>query len=471
MNIKAEIVNPNVCNFIESLRDIGYSFEVAVADLIDNSITANASEIKIYSVTNPNFIFCLLDNGIGMSEHELVEAMRLASKNPREKRAKSDLGRFGLGLKTASFSQCKRLTAISKKDGRVSVRQWDLDYISLKNEWLLIEPNTYANFPLFEELNNSKSGTLICWENIDRLDKSNFSSSIDRVRKHLSLVFHRYLEGIDKQKALKIYVNNNALNAFNPFNLNHPATQQTAIEKIKLYGSTITIQPYILPHHSKLSQQEYELYATEEGYIKSQGFYLYRGNRILIYGTWWGMHKALDAHKLVRIKIDIPNNMDTQWGIDIKKSIARPSEEIKNDLKRIINQITERGSRPFTGRGRKIEDKTLVHFWEILPLNDEFRFAINYEHPLYVSLKKEISAEALEKLDYYLMGLQAYLPIEAIQSKLQESPHLLKQQAALTEDDISTLTEKLISAGLTKKYIEELLKTEIYSTRKHLFSK
>jgi len=471
MNIKAEIVNPNVCNLIESLRDIGYSFEVAVADLIDNSITANASEIKIYSVTNPNFIFCLLDNGVGMSEHELVEAMRLASKNPREKRAKSDLGRFGLGLKTASFSQCKRLTAISKKDGIVSARQWDLDYIALKNEWLLIEPNAYANFPLFEELNNSKSGTLICWENIDRLEKSNFSSSIDRVRKHLSLVFHRYLEGIDKQKALKIYVNNNALNAFNPFNLNHPATQQTAIEKIKLYGSTITIQPYILPHHSKLSQQEYELYATEEGYIKSQGFYLYRGNRILIYGTWWGMHKALDAHKLVRIKIDIPNNMDTQWGIDIKKSIARPSEEIKNDLKRIINQITERGSRPFTGRGRKIEDKTLVHFWEILPLNDEFRFAINYEHPLYVSLKKEIPAEALEKLDYYLMGLQAYLPIEAIQSKLQESPHLIKQQAALTEDDISTLTEKLISAGLTKKYIEELLKTEIYSTRKHLFSK
>ena len=471
MTVKAEIVNPNVSNFIESLRDIGYSFEVAVADLIDNSITANASEIRIHTVTSPNFIFCLLDNGIGMSEDELVEAMRLASKNPREKRAKSDLGRFGLGLKTASFSQCKKLTVISKKDGVISARQWDLDYISSKNEWLLIEPNNYKNLPLTDELENRKSGTLICWGNIDRIDKHNFSNSIDRMRKHLSLVFHRYLEGIDKQKALKILVNNNSLIAFNPFNLNHPATQQTAIEKIKLYGSTITIQPYILPHHSKLSQQEYELYATEEGYIKSQGFYLYRGNRILIYGTWWGMHKALDAHKLVRIKIDIPNNMDTQWGIDIKKSIARPSEEIKNDLKRIINQITEKGSRPFTGRGRKIEDKTLVHFWEILPLNDEFRFSINHEHPLYKSLKKEIPNDAFEKLEYYLKGLQAYLPIEAIQFKLQKSPHLLKQQTALSEDDILELTEKLISAGLTKKYIEELLKTEIYSTRKHLFSK
>ena len=463
------IVNPNVKNFVQSLRDIGYSFEVAVADLIDNSITAKASLIKIYTVAEPNLIFSMLDNGFGMDESELIECMRLATKNPLDEREADDLGRFGLGLKTASFSQCKKLTVFSKKNGKISAKQWDLDYISEKNEWFLKAIDDFENVPLIDELIKNESGTLILWEEIDRSEKKNFSNVIDRLRKHLALVFHRYLEGADR-KILKIIINDNPITPFNPFNLNHPATQQTALEKIMIYDSVINVQPYILPHHSKLSQQEYELYATEEGYIKSQGFYLYRGNRILIYGTWWGLHKALDAHKLVRIKIDIPNNMDTHWGIDIKKSIARPSEKIRTDLKRIIDQVTEKGARPFTGRGRKIEDKTVVQFWEILPTNDELRFAINQEHPLFRSLKNELSSDEFDKLTMYLKGLQAYLPLEAIQYNLQKNPHLIKQKQALSEDDIIHLTEKLLNQGLSEEYIAELLKTEIYINRSNPFS-
>ncbi len=465
---KTELINPNVGNFIESIRDIGYSFEVAVADLIDNSLTAGSTNIKIVTIPQPNLLFAMLDNGFGMSEGELLEAMRLASRHPSEVRSKTDLGRFGLGLKTASFSQCKKLTVISKKEKSIAARQWDIDYISEKNAWLLINPDEIEHHPLFKELLSLDSGTLVCWENIDRCEKSGFSDVIDKLRKHLSLVFHKYLEGSETSKAVKILVNQNPLIPFNPFNLNHSATQQLALEKIKLYGATILVQPYILPHHSKLSQQEYELYATEDGYIKSQGFYLYRENRILIYGTWWGLHKSLDAHKLVRIKIDIPNSIDTYWGIDIKKSMARPSEEIKNDLRRIIGQSTEKGSRPFTGRGRKIENKNIVHFWEILPLNDEFRFAVNHEHPFYKELSSSLSPENLDKLNYYLKGLEAYLPLEAIQFKLQKSPHLVKQQSAFSEEDIVELTKKLIDAGLSQEYINELLKTELYNDRKNL---
>lgn len=463
------IVNPNVKNFVQSLRDIGYSFEVAVADLIDNSITAKASQVKIYTVAEPKLIFSLLDNGFGMVESELIECMRLATKNPLDERDADDLGRFGLGLKTASFSQCKKLTVVSKKNGIISAKQWDLDYISDKNEWYLKSIDRYVDLPLVEELIRNETGTLICWEEIDRSEKKNFSNVIDRLRNHLALVFHRYLEGADR-KTLKIVINENPITPFNPFNINHAATQQTALEKIKIFDSTINVQPYILPHHSKLSQQQYELYATEEGYIKSQGFYLYRGNRILIYGTWWGLHKALDAHKLVRIKIDIPNSMDTHWGIDIKKSIARPSEKIRSDLKRIIDQVTEKGSRPFKGRGRKIEDKSIVQFWEILPINDELRFAINQEHPLFRDLKNKLSSEEFDKLTIYLKGLQAYLPLEAIQYNLQKNPHLIKQKHALSEEDIELLTEKLLNQGLSNEYIEELLKTEIYINRSNPFS-
>jgi len=465
--IKTELVNPNVGNFVESIRDIGYSFEVAVADLIDNSITAGCTDIQIVMLQNPELVFCILDNGSGMNEYELKEAMRLASRNPNEIRSKNDLGRFGLGLKTASFSQCRRLTVVTKKEKLVSCRQWDLDFISQQNEWLLVTPSGSLDIPFYDELTNLKSGTLVCWQLIDRCDKNNFSNIIDLVRKHLALVFHRFLEGVD-QKSLKIKINNIPVLPFNPFNLNHPATQQLQLEKIKIYSSDINIQPFILPHHSKLSQKDYEYYATEEGYIKSQGFYLYRGNRVLIYGTWWGLHKTADAHKLVRIKIDISNDTDQIWGLDIKKSIARPSEAIKTDLKRVISRVTELGAKPFTGRGRKIEDKSIIQFWEITPLNDDFRFSINPNHPLYTDLLADISEEALDKLNFYLKGLEAYLPVEAIQHRLQNNPHHLKQQTALSESDIEELTKKLLEAGLSQAYINDLLKTEIYITRKNL---
>lgn len=117
---------------------------------------------------------------------------------------------------------------------------------------------------------------------------------------------------------MKIYINGQQLEPFNPFNPKHIATQQLVPEKIKYLDSEVIVQPYILPHHSKLSQQEFEKYATKDGYTKSQGFYLYRAYRLLIFGTWWGMHRTNDAHKLIRIKIDIPNDQDLAWGIDIK---------------------------------------------------------------------------------------------------------------------------------------------------------
>jgi hypothetical protein len=317
--MKTQSTPPNIGNFVKSLRDIGYTLEIAVADILDNSISANASHIQIHTVPNPEMIFCILDDGNGMTEYELVEAMRLSSKNPDDIRDVKDLGKFGLGLKTASFSQCKKLTVLSKQNNVISIKQWDLDYIADKNDWLLITPDLsdFKNIPLFDEFNNAETGTLVVWQNIDNYEE-NFSDSINKIILHSSLVFHRFLE--DSFNRLKISFNGNNLTPFNPFNIAHSATQEKPSEIIRIDNSEIEISPYILPHHSKVSQQEWERYATEDGYIKSQGFYLYRAKRLLIYGTWWRMHKATDAHKLVRIKIDIPNNQDKYWGIDIKIS-------------------------------------------------------------------------------------------------------------------------------------------------------
>lgn len=467
-----EIVNPNVGNLVTSLRDIGYTFEIAVADIIDNSISASAKNIQILALAEPNKIICILDDGYGMSELQLIEAMRLATQNPLMQRTQTDLGRFGLGLKTASFSQCKKLTVASKQNDVLSVRQWDLDFISEKNQWLLNTPNIslIKNNDLFQSLLESKNGTLVIWEELDRLSNQGFSSLIDNLRKHLSLVFHRFME-MDGSKKLKISVNSNKLEPFNPFNEKNAATQQLNSEKIKVFNETITIQPFILPHHSKISQQEFERYATDDGYTKSQGFYLYRANRLLIYGTWWGLHKISDAHKLVRIKIDISNTQDGFWGIDIKKSTAKPVAGIKDDLKRIISQVTDRGSRPFTGRGRRIEDKTTNRFWSMLPDNDQIKFVINPEHPVYLKLIDSVNIESRDLLKIYLMGLQAYLPLEAIQAQLNQNPHLIHQKEIINETDVLNLAEILKKLNLDEDVIASLLKTELFKNRHELLGR
>ena len=343
---------------------------------------------------------------------------------------------------------------------------------SEKNQWLLNTPNIslIKNNDLFQSLLESKNGTLVIWEELDRLSNQGFSSLIDNLRKHLSLVFHRFME-MDGSKKLKISVNSNKLEPFNPFNEKNAATQQLNSEKIKVFNETITIQPFILPHHSKISQQEFERYATDDGYTKSQGFYLYRANRLLIYGTWWGLHKISDAHKLVRIKIDISNTRDGFWGIDIKKSTAKPVAGIKDDLKRIISQVTDRGSRPFTGRGRRIEDKTTNRFWSMLPDNDQIKFVINPEHPVYLKLIDSVNIESRDLLKIYLKGLQAYLPLEAIQAQLNQNPHLIHQKEIINETDVLNLAEILKKLNLDEDVIASLLKTELFKNRHELLGR
>jgi len=462
--LKTETVQPNIKNFIKSLRDIGYSFEIAVADIIDNSITAKAKNIDILIVPEPDLIFELLDDGTGMSENELIEAMRLATKDPDEKRERNDLGRFGLGLKTASFSQCKRLTVITKRENQVFARRWDLDYLGKVNGWELITPESSSieKYGLYDKLQGYESGTLVVWEEIDRYSKKKMSTVISDLGNHLALVFHRFLEVRPGMSKVGISINKREINPFDPFNKSHPATQQIPDEKINLYGDSIIVQPFILPHHSKIGRSDYDFYATTEGYIKSQGFYLYRENRLLIYGTWWGLHKTSDAHKLVRIKIDISSEQDKYWGIDVKKSKATPSLEVRNELKRIIKKVTVQGSRPYSGRGRRIMDTNTTRLWSLVPYNEKISFELNKEHPAYTATMSELNENQFTVVDQYLKAIQSYIPIEAIQAQLQERPHDIDQKRILKDEEAQSLMKYLQDTG---NELAKLIMTEIYKDR------
>lgn len=467
--MKPNIIRPNLKNFVKSLRDMGYTFEIALADIIDNSLSAGSDDISIYASEDPNFIVTILDNGCGMNYEQLIEAMRLGSKDPENERSERDLGRFGLGLKTASFSQCKKLTVVTKQNSKVYALQWDLEYLMKKDEWYILTPkkSELKAFPGFQQLNKMESGTLVVWESIDALESSSFTNSIYELRDHLSLVFHRFLEGEINKKKTKITVNNIPLTPFNPFNENNKSTQKPPQEKIKIENTYAFIQPYILPHHSKVSRREYEKYATDEGYTKQQGFYLYRAGRLLIHGTWWGLNKVNESHKLVRIKIDIPNSQDHLWNIDVKKSTAAPNSFIKNHLKRILQSILDKGSRVYTGRARPINEVSSIPFWKVTIDNDDIKFLINKEHPILDVLKTNTEDNIL--LLNYIKSLEAFLPITAIQSHLINEPHKINQKSLISDDEINALASRLKQMNLSQEHIQLLLETEMFKNKKELF--
>ena len=291
---KAEIVKPNPKSTINSYRSFGYNLPTAIADIVDNSISALADKICIeYKWLGRDSYIIISDNGKGMNRDELVLAMTPGSKDPEAQRDEKDLGRFGMGLKTASFSQCKRLTCVTKQLNYATIKRcWDIDFINSENEWQLLDEISDESF--IERIDNQKSGTLILWEKLDRIVgeadidnervKSSFYSEMIAVKKHLSLVFHKFIEN----KKIKIFFQNEEIEATNPFLLNLTPKPQMGLPEV-FDGVEITY--FILPHMSELGKEDYEKSGGSLGWFENQGFYIYRGDRLLVAGDWLGFEK------------------------------------------------------------------------------------------------------------------------------------------------------------------------------------
>ncbi|MEX2104109.1 MAG: ATP-binding protein, partial [Bacilli bacterium] len=334
--MKTVSLPPHAPTLIESTRAIGYTLEAAVADIIDNSITALASCVDIFFFPINDSYIAILDNGNGMNSTQLETAMRYGSQNPNDNRDANDLGRFGLGLKTASLSQCRTLTVVSKQKNRVEARRWDIDYVAKTEEWSLLVLETeqeMSTVPRIEELNKLQSGTLVVWQNLDRLKvgEVNFDRSMSKkmsdVRDHLSLVFHRYISSEAGLKKLRINMNALPVEPADPF-LTKRNTQVMADEVLYIEGARVVVRPFILPHVSALSSDEINALGGKEGLRKSQGFYIYRNKRLILGGTWFRMMRQGELSKLARIQVDIPNELDGLWTLDIKKSTATPPEVV-----------------------------------------------------------------------------------------------------------------------------------------------
>lgn len=409
-------LNPQPSILIESLRDIGYSFNSALADIIDNSITADAKHIRVYAVPEGEFKVAIVDDGVGLTKEELKQAMRLGSTDPRKNRVDNDLGRYGLGLKTASFSQCRKLTVVSSKNGMMSSFTWDLDYVVESNEWLVIEREDIEGIPYVEKLGGN--GTLVLWESVDRISSSSTDKPVDYARiinesmNHLSLVFHRYLSGIKGTKRLSIAVNERDLEPIDPFNSKNHATQQLQDETI---CPGVRMQAYTLPHKSAYeSEQEYNKYGLRDGYLKNQGVYLYRSNRLILYGTWFGIAKKTALTQLCRVSIDIDLNQDEEWKIDVKKVSAQLPEEVRGRLKTLISRIGAPSKRVYRKRGTKQTRPETYPAWDVLRERDTALYRISRDNPVIASFTESLNVDDRKDFENVLSLIESTFPKEAM---------------------------------------------------------
>lgn len=431
---------PSAACLSASLRDLGYSLETAIADLIDNSVSADATDIQIFCDMSRNPpALVIADNGRGMSEPEIIAAMRHGSKDPKQKRAPNDLGRFGLGLKTASFSQCRRLTVASAQNGTLCGAEWNLTQVEDDDDWYMsiLDPDEVAELPFVETMGDN--GTVVVWRDLDRLFEDETGNRRDEivnekiaiVERHLSLMFHRFLSGdVKGRKKITIRINGHSVTAFDPFCRKNEATQMLPAETVWIDDEAVQMQPYILPHHSRLSASEYDFYQDRSDFISNQGAYIYRNGRLMAWGDWFRLVPKGEATKLARVQIDFPNSLDEDWTIDIKKSRARPPHAVRERLRQIIAKITARSVIVHRGRGQKLLQETQAPLWERYADHGGIRFAVNMEHPLIQSLDAKLPQDDVRTLHVLLESIGASLPVEMIYSDYSTNPREVIQTPA-----------------------------------------
>jgi hypothetical protein len=369
-------VLPSARKLMASLRDIGYDLPSAIADLVDNSIDAGAENVDVTFREEGSCSWVrVADDGIGMGSAELDEAMRYGSSRSY---SASALGHFGLGLKTASLSQCRRLTVASKrrKGGRVVARRWDLDLVAERDSWDLESPPKSELPPQLLEPLEGGTGTVVLWENLDRIlafrnpdgaaTKRALATMAAEVGAHLGMVFHRFITGewAHGESFVNIAVNGEPVLAWDPFAREEPRTRILPRQKIDLVrenGSkaSLTVQPYVLPAQTRFSSPEaHQVAAGPNRWNRQQGFYVYRRDRMIQSGGW-NRIRTLDEHaKLARIAIDLPSGHEELFGINVAKMSVVIPEAARASLRTIASAVVQQAQSSYRDqlRGTAIDE-------------------------------------------------------------------------------------------------------------------
>lgn len=380
---------PVAPKLMESLRAVGYTIEAALADLVDNSIAANAHSVAIRFEAEPIPTVAIVDDGDGLSEDELITAMQYGSRDPREQRSGLDLGRFGLGLKTASLSQCRRLIVASMHAAKLSVAAWVLDICEQKQSWWLCLPGVdVIPRETSAQLQRQGRGTAVIWEKLDRLlaiagsDRATqMDNDMDIAADHLAMVFHRFLAG-EFISPFDITINNRALPRLDPFLEGHTKGQAIHSESFEIDGHNVTVSPFVLPFPSRLAPAELERAGGRESLKTGHGFYVYRGGRLVVPGGWFRIVPADELIRLARVRVDVPVDLDYLWKVDIRKTVAEPPPALRPHLKRIVGQATGRSRRVYTHKGNPAVVRDRIPLWNRHDIQDGGAiWRVNRDHP------------------------------------------------------------------------------------------
>lgn len=442
-------LNPSADLFIQSMRHMGYNLNTAVADIIDNSIAAGAKNIDIFFMPSKKPSLMIVDDGNGMTTEKLHEALTFAYMSPLDFRPHDDLGRFGLGLKTASLSQAKKLTVVTSVNSSISCAQWDVDYIVKTKQWLLkildvsdIEGLTES---LLEKI--TPHGTIVIWNEIDKLgaveegDRLGINGALVDLKEHLSLIYHKYLSESFTDNPISLRLNNNDIHPFDPFLSDNLYTVHQPIEKISLGESSVTVQTHILPHYSKLSKPEEKLLREKSNLLENQGLYIYRNNRLVVWGSWFGLSRKSETTKLARVEINFDNTTDHLWDIDIKKSTVNLPRVVIERLKEVIERIKDSSGRVVKSRVQKKrfnDDRP----WHRVKSRDSVLYKVNREYTAYHEFEKQLNAEQKRAFSVIIDIIESSLPVHSIYSDIAGRPK------SITNIDNSTLDEEKLHGKL-----------------------
>ena len=395
---------PHAGSMLESLRGLGYAPATALADLIDNSVSANSSNVTVqFEWAGPESWVRIVDDGDGMDDAALEAGMRLGARDPRAQRAASDLGRFGLGLKTASFSQARRLTVASRRNGGAVVcLRWDLDLIGQEpgTDWPLFEGPAPGSEHLLAPLDQMDHGTVVLWEKLDRIVTDGFAATdmielADRIEAHLAMTFHRLLDG--PQPRLSLLLNGRGIKPWDPYMMGHPGKALESPDYRILHTTGVMVQCHVLPHRDMLKSAEQDIAAGPGGWTQQEGFYVYRNRRLLLAGGWLGLGEGGkpwlrdEPHRLARIRLDIPNSADAEWKINVLKSTAGPPVRLRCQLHRLASETRNTARRVFAQRGHMTPVSgtrlgAVAEAWQVRRSAQGTSYRIAREHDLVASI-------------------------------------------------------------------------------------
>lgn len=470
---QVKTIIPPANSLIKGIRAIGYSFSTAVADIIDNSITAEATWVKLFSdPLDEEPYFLIFDNGCGMNFRELENAMLFGSNRDGKEDCEEDLGRFGLGLKSASLSQCKKFTVITKRFGRINGMSYDIDVIEKTNSWdlLVLDENEISKYPFVDELKNLESGTIVIWNKFDKLlaesgdnFENAFRSTVADMKKHIEYVFHRFYENIE------ISLNKTRIEKRDPFlesSLKGQHGRKTKI-KIKDCCRTIDVIPHTLPYANTLTQEEKALLGNPKSIYDEQGFYIYRNKRLIYWGNWMHMGYKSELNKLARIQVDIPSDLDEMWMLDVKKSSAKIPDVIKDLIRSAIEESIVKSKRVIRYRGDN-EAKSDFPIWNRIKDRDGFvRYEINRKNPLITILTENIGFNENKIFENLLSQIEFYLPKSRIQNDNADAINIINGNEDDLEESklIGQIVEclSLFPEAIRESQLDKLLKCEAFA--------